>query len=194
MNTPAHALLNLALLGSGSGRGYTRPILWGSVLPDLPMLLFYLWQRIAMGAPEAVIWSERYFDRGWQDFFDVFNSIPLAVLGLGIGFATKRWGGVAFFASMLLHQAMDLPLHREDAHRHFLPFSDFRFESPVSYWDPTRFGAWASLAEAALVAGCATLLWPRFPKPRVRAILVGLAVLQALAWALLYGFGWLPSP
>jgi hypothetical protein len=34
----------------------------------------------------------------------------------------------------------DLPLHHEDAHRHFLPFTNWRFISPVSYWDPEYHG------------------------------------------------------
>ncbi len=61
MNTPAHAVLNLALLGSGRGREFTRPILAGALLPDLPILLFYLWERPVEGSSEALIWSEAYF-------------------------------------------------------------------------------------------------------------------------------------
>lgn len=194
MNTPAHAVLNLALLGSGSGRGQTRPIFWGALTPDLPMLLFYLWERLFMGVSERVIWSESYFEAHWQDFFDVFNSIPIAGVALALCWQLRRAGGVAFFASMLLHQAMDLPLHREDAHRHFLPFSEFRFESPVSYWDPTRFGAWASLAEAGLVLACAALMWQRYPTRWPRAVLAGLALLQFAVWFFFYGLGRLPAP
>jgi hypothetical protein len=41
---------------------------------------------------------------------------------------------------MVLHVAADLPLHREDAHGHFYPFSDWHFESPISYWDPAHHG------------------------------------------------------
>jgi len=48
---------------------------------------------------------------------------------------------VAFFLSMTLHVAGDLPLHREDAHAHFFPFTDWHYISPVSYWDPAHFGA-----------------------------------------------------
>jgi len=39
---------------------------------------------------------------------------------------------------MLLHCMLNFPSHNDDAHRHFYPFGDWRFESPVSYWD-TRF-------------------------------------------------------
>ena len=103
------------------------------------------------GVPERVIWAESYFDPAWQQLFDAFNSIPLAVLGM----ALARWRGaerfVALFASMTLHCVADLLVHREDAHGHFFPFTDWRFMSPVSYWDPAYHGAWFLALELGFV-------------------------------------------
>ena len=59
---------------------------------------------------------------------------------------------------MALHCLGDLPLHNEDAHAHFFPFSTWHFRSPVSYWDPRHFGLVTASAEALFVAGGALVL------------------------------------
>ena len=56
---------------------------------------------------------------------------------------------VLFFASALIHLFCDLPVHHDDAHRHFLPLTDWRLASPLSYWDPNHYGhifLWFELA------------------------------------------------
>ena len=112
------------------------PVLAGAVAPDLPMFLFYAVEKLLLTTPERLIWSTRYFDAGWQDFFDVFNSLPLIGLALIVAVALRRRGLQLFFASMALHALCDLLLHHEDAHRHLFPFLDWRFASPISYWTP----------------------------------------------------------
>ncbi len=193
MNTPAHVIANLVLQTAEDRREWTVPVVWGALIPDLPMLFFFLWERLVLGTPDAVVWGERYFAAHWQDFFDVFNSIPLALLGLA---AAWRWGtpaGCALFVSMLLHHALDLPLHNDDAHRHFWPLSDYRFASPVSYWDPRFFGAWAALAETVLVAVGAFVLLGRGFRGFARVALVAAPLLYAAVWLGIYGFGHYPS-
>jgi hypothetical protein len=188
VNTPAHAVVSLVLLGTGRDRVHAAPVLAGALTPDLPMFLFYLWERLVRGSAELQIWSEAYFRPAWQDFFDVFNSIPFALLGLGIALARRSRGTALFFSSVVLHCAFDLPLHREDAHRHFFPFSDWRFVSPVSYWDPAHHGALAALAEAVVVLAGSALLWSRHRglAPRVALVAVNLLYLGVYA-----GFYWL---
>lgn len=187
MNTPAHIVLGLTLLTRGEGRRHAGWIVLGSSLPDLPMLLFYLWQRAVAKIPERVIWGESYFQPHWQDFFDVFNSLPLASAALALCWWKGFRSGVFASAAVLLHQLTDLPFHREDAHRHFLPFSEWRFASPVSYWDPQYFGAWVALAEVLLLLiGCA-VVWRRFPTARSRWVLASVTALSMLAWIFAYG-------
>ena len=126
-----------------------------------------------------MIWSERYFAPEWQTFFDLFNSLPLIALGSAIAWRARAHAALAFFASMALHCLADLPLHREDAHRHFFPFSSWRFVSPVSYWDPAHYGLVFAGVEAlfVLVGG---LLLTRYAPPRAwRVIGVGSAALYA---------------
>ena len=65
MNTPAHAVLNLVLLSRGARPAAPAPVLFGALLPDLPMFLFYLWERLLVGLPEREIWSRAYYEPGW---------------------------------------------------------------------------------------------------------------------------------
>jgi len=133
MNTPSHLILNLALLRRPDQGGYTWPILLGAMAPDAALFVFYGWAKWVQQLPESVIWREAYYSQPWQDIFAIGNSIPLALLGLAVSVALKQTAWGLFFASMVLHHLCDLPLHHDDAHRHFVPLSDVRFTSPVSY-------------------------------------------------------------
>lgn len=172
MNTPAHAVFNLLVLDAKDRSHWLWPVALGSILPDLPMVSFYAWQKLVLGTPERVIWRERYYLESWQAFFDLFNSLPILGVGLVVAWwlGASRW--LALLASMVLHCLCDLPLHHDDAHRHFWPISDWRFESPVSYWDPSHYGQWISLAEIALVLGGSAWLFLHHESRKAR-LLVG---------------------
>ena len=159
MNTPAHAILNLTLLGRTVPWPLQLAIVAGALIPDAPMVLFYAYQKLVLQTPEDVIWGQKYQAAHWQDFFDVFNSVPFMVVGLIAGFATRSKVLMLLFGSMLLHVAGDLPLHHDDAHRHFFPLSDWRFESPVSYWDVNHYGNVVSLLEGGFVVIACLVLW-----------------------------------
>lgn len=182
MNTPAHLVANLLLLSDRERPGEVAPVTVGALLPDAPMFVFYAWERFVRQTPEMTIWREQYHDPGWQTFFDVFNSLPLIAVALLVAHFFAFRTGFLLVASMGLHALMDLPLHREDAHRHLWPLSDWRFESPVSYWHPSHYGQWVSLAEIALVLGGAVVLWHRHPQRRIRGLVATLAGLYALFW------------
>ena len=167
MNTPAHAMLGLLVLGRRqASHGRSAAIVFGGILPDLVLIGFYAWHRL-LGTAESKIWSTEYYRPIWQNWFDAFNSIPLITMGLLIAWYCRRTLWLVFFASMLLHALGDLPLHNDDAHRHFFPFSDWRFESPVSYWDPAHHGYWASLAELVAMVFASVYLYLRYPPLRV---------------------------
>ncbi len=158
MNTPAHIVLNLLCIGRQDSTSVLIPVAIGGLLPDLPMFLFYGIEKLK-GTPERVIWRQAYYEPGWQNFIDLFNSIPLLLVGLGLAFWLGSRSSVLLFVSMLLHIAGDLPLHHDDGHRHLFPLSDWRFESPVSYWDPNHYGNIVTVVEVlAVIAGCALLL------------------------------------
>ena len=191
MNTPAHLVVGLATLGSGRGRSQGPWIALGTLLPDLPMFGFYAWQRFVLATPEATIWGARYFEPQWQSFFDLFNSIPLVALGLVLALSLRSWPAVYLCAAMLLHIALDLPLHHDDGHRHLYPLSDWRFESPVSYWDPSHLGRLGAGLELACVALASTTLIRRTRRVAVRIALIALVALYTLAY---FGFYWLRAP
>jgi hypothetical protein len=193
MNTPAHLVVNLALLGGGERRAHSRWIAAGALLPDLPMLGFFLWERLALGTPGQVIWDERYFDPAWQAVFDLFNSVPLAALGLGAALVLRRTGPALLFGSVLLHCLLDLPLHREDGHRHFLPLSDWRFMSPVSYWDPAHQGALGAGLETLALCGACAVLWRRATGRAAHVSLALLVGVSVVGWGVFYGLGRLPG-
>jgi hypothetical protein len=189
MNTPAHLVMGLATLGRGRGRSQGSWIAFGTLLPDLPMVGFYIWQRLVLATPEATIWGTRYFERGWQNFFDLFNSIPLTALGLALALSFRSWPAIYLCAAMLLHFALDLPLHHDDGHGHLYPFSDWRFESPISYWDPSHRGSLGAGLELACVALASATLIRRTHRVAVRAGLVTLLALYTLAYFAFYWLG-----
>ena len=172
VNTPAHVVLNLLVVGRGRGKPW-KPILLGALLPDLPMLVMYAVERGLLGTSEAIIWQERYFADGWQLFIDLPNSLPL----IFVAWAIARFRASAFleilFLSMALHAGTDLLTHHADAHRHFLPLSDWRFRSPISYWDPAHQGRpFMALELAMLLIGSLWLVARGDPAVRRLAVLI----------------------
>lgn len=139
MNTPAHIAASLLFWRKEPGWSAAAAVTAGAILPDLPMFGFYAYQK-ANETSENKIWSELYFHENWQLLFDIFNSIP-AAFALTILFQLLNFRiGSLLMASALLHMVCDFPVHNDDAHRHLIPFSNWRFLSPVSYWDPKHFG------------------------------------------------------
>lgn len=167
MNTPAHLAINLLALSRREKPQGVWPIVIGAIIPDLTMIGFYFWHKL-QGVEEAIIWNERYPLPEWQLSFDVFNSLPL-IAGLALITWHKRVPWLALLAaSMALHVGLDLPLHHDDAHRHFWPLTDWRFISPVSYWDPNHHGQWVSLLEFVLVILSCFWLSMRFTSIKAR--------------------------
>ena len=131
---------------------------------------------------EELTWSVHYFDPSWQAFFDIFNSLPLIIIGGVVSYYRGVMRLVALFGSMVLHTLGDLPLHHNDGHHHFFPFSNWRFDSPVSYWDPHHYGNIVAPLEAiAVLAGCFILLRRHTSIPA--RVIIGIVVaLYVIYW------------
>ncbi len=153
------------------------------------MFLFYAWQKGVRGLPESDIWNTAYFLADWQNFFDVFNSIPLLLAAAWVAKRFRRADLEAFFLSASVHCVFDLFLHHDDAHRHFFPFLDFRFASPVSYWDPRHGGALGAGFELAAVGVASVWLWRSRENRWLRVGLVVTALLYVAGYASLAIFG-----
>lgn len=178
--------MNLAFLG---GRRDTVPrlhIVMGALTPDIPIFLFYFYQKLITGASEHDIWSEVYFRPEWQMVFDTFHSIPIALVGLLVARRIGSTGWQAFFASLCLHSLIDLPLHNDDAHRHFFPLSDYMFMSPISYWDPRHYGFAATFAETVTVMIASFVVWRGLKLRLGKALLVMVNLLYILGVVLYF--------
>ena len=137
-----------------------------------------------LGTSETQIWTIEYYLPQWQAWFDIFNSIPLIACAIMICWYTRRYVLLALFSSMLLHAFGDLPLHHGDEHRHFFPFIDWRFASPISYWDPEHHGRWASLVEfISVLAASSFMYWRLIP---LRPWVAGAMVTYLLYWIYVY--------
>lgn len=175
MNTPAHIALNLLCIGRNDSPSVLLPVALGALLPDVPIFIFYGVEKLIFGVPESVIWSQSYYQPGWQTVIALSHSLPLMLLGLSLSFWRRSHLGLLLFSSMILHVAGDLPLHHDDAHRHFFPLSNWRFISPVSYWDPRYYGDIFGVIEAIAVLVSCGWLWRIYQSKLSRAgvLLIG---------------------
>lgn len=168
MNTPTHLMAAAALLARPGDRPLNLAALSGALAPDLSIFVFYGWMKLQGGRSEREIWGEAYWVEPWQMLGAISNSVPLAA-GL---FVIALWGRAlllrAFALALLIHAALDFPVHADDAHRHFWPVSDWRFQSPVSYWDPAYNGALGVAAETTVLIASGIVVWQRFEFVGVR--------------------------
>lgn len=161
MNTPSHAILNLGLLAKPQQSHFNLLIVFGAILPDIPIFVFYLVAKYIQRLPERQIWSTAYYQPFWQNIVHLFHSIPLALIGLAIA-RYYGWKPLEIvFLSMVLHSLGDLPVHSDDAHRHFLPFSDYRFieRSLVLVATVYAFGMVHSYIGKALLIAVNLIYW-----------------------------------
>ena len=136
MHTPTHAALNFLVLG----RNPESPRLWiliGAVLPDAPMLGFFLYEKLVRGETAGRIFHDLYFEPRWQTVFDVSHSIPLFLLLAALCWSRKSRSGLFLAISLLLHSLVDWPTHLEDAHAYFGRCG----VSPCRAWSPTGTSA-----------------------------------------------------
>lgn len=175
MISPTHSLLALALLAKRGERPRNWAVFAGSFLPDLAIYVWAPYQRYVNGVSGRELWRELYFQPPMQNLIAYFNSIPIyGVLALIGYFArAKTWGKLLLFFALaaLIHMATDMPVHANDAYRHFWPLSDWRFYSPFSYWDRHHHAHWVGLVDVAIGMTSLVFLWRRFPEIWVKIIL-----------------------
>lgn len=184
MNTIAHVIVACAALSRPQSPRQNLAVVAGALVPDASMFVFFAWSRLNGWSGEET-WNVRYWMEPWQIIGAISNSFVLfaALLALALW---RKWTLIALAsAAALLHIVFDFPLHADDAHRHFWPLSDWRFESPVSYWDPSANGLIGNAIETMIVIAATALLWRRFTGLKTRivlALLLALQVAMLIAW------------
>ncbi|MGG7567441.1 cobalamin biosynthesis protein CobQ [Rhodovulum sp. DZ06] len=177
MNTPAHILIAAGLFARPGRPGLGLAAMAGALVPDISVFTMVAWEHLVQGRPLSLVFGYDYRDPFWQGIFAVDNSIPLWALLALAALAWRKPMLAAFAAAGLLHVICDLPLHNEDARRHFWPLSDYVFHSPLSYWNPARHAGWVAPAELLLCLAAALALARRYPASGARVALgLGLGV------------------
>ena len=175
MISTTHTLLCLALLGRKGAPKRNWAAAIGSFLPDAAIYLWAPYQILVNKIDSPTLWNELYFEPPMQNLIAYFNSIPVyaALAAAGYVMRGKVWGKLLliFALAALIHMATDLPVHNHDAYRHFWPISDWRFISPLSYYEAAHHSKWVSLIEAFIALGSIFVLWRRFPKIWVKITL-----------------------
>jgi len=193
VNSPTHSLVALAILSRKGERKRNWAVFAGSLVPDLFIYGCWVWLTFVKGHSQSEIWDEIYFDDPMQLAASIFNSVPLYVglAALGFAFRARLWGRLLGLLALaaLLHIALDFPVHNHDAYAHFWPFSDWRFISPISYWEVDHHAGITSLIEAAIGIAAIAVLWRRFTARWVKGVLIILLaayLLSQLAMRLAY--------
>ncbi|MCB9078616.1 MAG: metal-dependent hydrolase [Anaerolineaceae bacterium] len=147
----------------------------GSIAPDVPLItiaiIFLLadWFGVrlvdahgpAFSSNTAYLFRYMFFhEPGVKAAHNLFHAPLLVISYTGVGYGAwrtrKRWGPALFWFGLAcaLHTAIDIPLHYDDGPLLLFPFDwQTRFYSPISYWDPTRYGRPFAIFEHLLVLG-----------------------------------------
>ncbi len=160
MNTPTHLLTAAALLARPERSARNWAILAGALLPDLSIFVLFGWAQL-QGIAQADIWNKLYWQEPWQTLGAMSNSIPLWSLLLAAAIMARSALLAGLGAAGLIHIALDFPVHADDAHKHFWPLTDWRFHSPLSYWDTDHHSRPVMLVEFAICLACMAALWHR---------------------------------
>lgn len=180
VNTPAHLIVGAAAFGRRGDTRVTTAALIGGLLPDVSLYVMTGWSLFVRAIPAKVVFGELYFSEQWQSLFAIDNSFPLWTTALVLALVLRSRVGVAFTGAGLLHLLADFLLHHDDARRMFWPFTNWIFRSPVSYWDRRYYGQIVGPVEILLSLLLCVVLWRRAETSRGRALVVVLAMAEAI--------------
>lgn len=184
MNTPTHLILGAAVFAKPDHPKLTWAAITGALLPDFSLYFMVVWHRFVLGDSPRVIFDEVYFSPFWQRVFAIDNSFFVWGALLGLALWLGRGWLIALAGSGFLHLVFDFPLHNDDARVHFWPLSEWKFISPVSYWDPQHHGVVMAALETVFAVVLCVILWRRFSRIWPRIVIGASAVLTVSFYAL----------
>ena len=134
----------------------SKAVLWGSVLPDIPLgllslgyLAYYRWVApLPDGVDMLAHFDALYFTNPvWKAGHNFFHApliiLAMVMVGVYAGRRGKGWGPALLWFALGcgLHSFFDIFTHHSDGPLLFFPLNwDWRFISPVSYWDSDYYG------------------------------------------------------
>jgi hypothetical protein len=197
MLTNTHILIAATALSRPRQKGWLIAAAWlGGFFPDFSVFVMVAVARLT-GLGGGNLWRQPdglYWQEPWQFLSAVSNSMPLwaamALFAWQAGARMERMKPVASVAMLfalgcLLHVLLDFPVHTDDAHVHFWPFTDWRFHSAVSYYQRDHFGGIVGAVEMIAGLAMAAFLVVRFRQWSVRILAVLMAVPYFLSLGLL---------
>lgn len=156
MFTQTHLLIGAAIFARPGRQAVALAGLMGALVPDSDVWTMFVVERLR-GASGCEVFHYRYWEPPWTTLQILLNSIPgyfaLVVLSLVIlflpGNRSRRMAliVIAFSSCALLHVGIDFLLHHDDARAQWMPFTDWVYRSPISYWDPDHYGRFFRIFE-----------------------------------------------
>lgn len=155
-----------------------RSIFLGAIAPDLPLYFLsfgtYLYYVQIMGWPASsafrYMFDTLYFESMlWIGLHNTLHAPLVVITGLLIS-SRQQWRSLYyFFLACALHSVVDVLTHHNDGPVLFFPLDwQYRFSSPVSYWDPAHYGQYFTIFEGVLnLFFMGYLLWPLWQKWRL---------------------------
>ncbi len=190
MLTSSHIIIGAVVTSRPHFKPWQLMLAWvGGFMPDLPIFLMVAYSRLVNG-PGYNLWRKPdglYWQEPWQTFGSVANSFPLwalvVILALVLFKYSSRFkifglGLLIFSVGYFLHISVDFVTHADDAYPQFWPITDWRFFSPISYWQPEYYGRIVGVIEAIMGLAIVTYLVIKFKQWPIRIA----AVLMALPY------------
>ncbi len=179
----------MAAFGKPDASKVTLAALVGAMIPDLSLYVMAGVALFVLGMPDQYVFGTLYFSDAWQQVFAIDNSFVLWGIALAVALWRRSAWAVALTAAALAHIALDFPLHSDDARMHFWPVTDWKFHSPISYWDSGQGAGWFGPLEMVIVVGLTAYTILRFPQTWVRimaGLLCALQVVPFVSWYLFF--------
>ncbi|MFM2339916.1 MAG: hypothetical protein RLZZ360_552 [Candidatus Parcubacteria bacterium] len=184
MITPSHLIYSWALAKKTANnpvnpaeKHRVAAFILGALLLDIPVYVFFLVCGVMLDYGHETLWDDMYFNSGWSVVFTLSHSLLLWPTVLVVA-RWRQWLFLKWLSiSALFHIVVDFCVHTADAYKHFWPLSDWRFVSPISYWDRASYGDYVNAFDSILIVSLLAWLLTTYPRSNIRFLIFGLLAL-----------------